>query len=79
MALSELKEHCRERSESSNLGFDEEFDELSQVVSMKMVVRMVRMVRMIRTMACMNQCYRWDGSKIPLLATSHLTGNFLCA
>ena len=39
MALSDLKEHCRERSESSNLGFDEEFDELSQVVSMKMVVR----------------------------------------
>ena len=76
MALSNLKEHCRERSESSNLGFDEEFDELSQVVSMKMVVRMVRMVRMIRTMACMNQCYRWDGSKTPLLATSHLTGNF---
>jgi len=31
VALSNLKEHCRERSESSNLGFDEEFDELSQV------------------------------------------------
>ena len=73
MALSNLKEHCRERSESSNLGFDEEFDKLSQVVSMKMVVRMVRM---IRTMTCMNQCYRWDGGKTPLLATSHLTGNF---
>ena len=36
MALIDLKEHCRERSESSNLGFDEEFDKLSQVVSMSL-------------------------------------------
>ena len=33
MALVDLKNHCEERSESSNMGFDEEFRKLKQVVN----------------------------------------------
>ena len=33
VALVDLKNHCEERSESSNMGFDEEFRKLKQVVN----------------------------------------------
>ena len=41
-----------------------------------LMVRLVRMVR-IRSMTCRNKCYRWVGTKRPLLVISRLTGNFL--
>ena len=31
VALGEFEEHCRKLTESSNYGYDEQFDDLSQV------------------------------------------------
>ena len=37
MALGEFEEHCRKLTESSNYGYDEQFDDLSQVVGVRVV------------------------------------------
>ena len=37
MVLGEFEEHCRKLSESSNYGYDEQFDDLSQVVGVRVV------------------------------------------